>query len=326
MGVNRQRLSSTRSLDFVVIGAQKAGTTTLFEHLRTHPCLAIPSSKEASFFNRPELYSRGPEHLISTFFPLDTGDRLLGTVTPDYMCDPGVAPRIADAFPQAKIIAILRDPVERAFSHYRMSVRRGFEDRSFDVAIREQLKPEALTESREQGDDTNSYVVRGEYARILAEYLESFPPEQIQVVFTRDLQENPMDLVRSVQEFLGVNIVAPPKLGEHFLVGSSHGRLPNFTSRLERTPIKRLWHLIPRRHRDLIFHRFDNWNIKPETELAAPESWSAGTEDNLRAVYEPDAELLRQYLGLQVLPWPMYGSPSADTALRERTESFETEI
>src|SRR5258708_17251903 len=70
----------TPALDFVVIGAQKGGTTTLFEHLRRHPHLCLPADKEAPFFNRPELFSRGVEHLFTTYFPqpLPSG-RLLGT-------------------------------------------------------------------------------------------------------------------------------------------------------------------------------------------------------------------------------------------------------
>src|SRR5712691_8988709 len=110
---------SPAALDFVVIGAQKGGTTTLFEHLRGHPELCLPADKEAPFFNRPELYSHGVEHLFSTYFPqpLPT-DRLLGTVTPQYMCIAGCAQRLAVAFPECRLVVILRDPVERAYSHY----------------------------------------------------------------------------------------------------------------------------------------------------------------------------------------------------------------
>src|SRR5450755_2650628 len=180
-------------LDFVVIGAQKGGTTTLFEHLRGHPELCLPADKEAPFFNRPELYSKGVGQLFSTYFPrpLPTG-RLLGTVTPQYMCIAGCAERLADAFPACALVALLRDPVDRAYSHYRMAQRRGQETRTFDDAIAAMLSgPDALAAARASTALGGTYVAWGEYGRVLGEYLERFERERVLITYTSDLERDP---------------------------------------------------------------------------------------------------------------------------------------
>src|SRR5581483_3185932 len=108
-----------------------------------------------------------PDALFRTYFPqpLPAG-RLLGTVTPQYMCIAGCAQRLADAFPRARLVAILRDPVPRAYSHYRMAVRRGQEERSFDDAVAAMLAgPDAIAGARASTALSETYVAWGEYGR-----------------------------------------------------------------------------------------------------------------------------------------------------------------
>jgi Sulfotransferase domain len=296
-------------LDFVVIGAQKGGTTTLFEHLRGHPQLCLPADKEAPFFNRPELYSQGVEHLFSTYFPhpLPTG-RLLGTVTPQYMCISGCADRLADAFPACRLVAVLRDPVDRAYSHYRMAVRRGQETRSFDEAIAAMLAgPEALDAARASTALGETYVAWGEYGRVLGDYLDHFEVDDLLITYTSDLERDPARVITSILEFLGVAVVLPESLGERYHVGGSQRRFPNVQRRLRRSPVGWMWKRIPQGTRSRLFIRFDHWNVRRDADDAADAGaigprWSAETELRLREHFARDEAALAQRRGVE-LPW-----------------------
>jgi sulfotransferase family protein len=294
-------VNHVQTLDFVVIGAQKAGTTTLFEHLRQHPQLYIPTSKEAAFFNRPELHERGVAYFFSSFFPDAPPDRKWGTVTPGYMCDRTVPERLAAAFPNVRLIAILRDPVERAYSHFRMTTRRMEETRSFSDAISQQLASQAMAAARASRSESETYVAWGEYGRILHSYLQLFPRERLHVVLTERLEVDPAGVMQDIHQFLGVPFLPPAGLGRRFHVGSSHERLPNVRRRLERPAIKHLWHMLPRRKRDLIFYRFNRWNIRSEDRTQGVPLDIALLR-RLRDHYSRDAILLRKDLDLRV-PW-----------------------
>ena len=295
------------ALDFVVIGAQKGGTTALFELLRQHPELCLPADKEAPFFNRPELYSRGVDELFSTYFPqpLPAG-RLLGTVTPQYMCIAGCAGRLAEAFPKCRLIAVLRDPVERAYSHYRMATRRGQETRSFDDAIAAMLaSPQAIAEARDSVALGETYVAWGEYGRVLADYLDRFERSQLLVVYTSDLERDPAGVLRSIFEFLGVTMVLPDRLDERHHVGGSRRRFPNVQRRLRRSPVGWLWKRLPQRTRSRAFIRFDHWNVRKDADDGAGGGgprWSSDTEARLLDHYGADEAGLARRFDLE-LPW-----------------------
>jgi len=295
------------ALDFVVIGAQKGGTTTLFELLRQHPELCLPADKEAPFFNRPELYSPGVDDLFSTYFPqpLPAG-KLLGTVTPQYMCIAGCAGRLAEAFPYCRLIAVLRDPVDRAYSHYRMATRRGQETRSFDDAIADMLaSPEAIARARESVALGETYVAWGEYGRVLGDYLDRFERDHLLVVYTSDLERDPAGVLRSIFEFLDVAVALPERLDERHHVGGSRRRFPNVQRRLRRSPVGWLWKRLPQRTRSRAFIRFDHWNVRQDPDAGAvgdAPRWSPVTEARLRDHYGADEAGLAGRFGLE-LPW-----------------------
>jgi len=230
-------------LDFIVIGAQKAGTTSLYQYLRHHPEIALPAGKEWPYFSHDAMCARGwtayMNDLARDGFDA-TADPLgkWGTVTPHYMVgsvyqstsdvavkdsyDERTVPlRIHERLPEVRLIAILRDPVKRALSHHRMAVTRGGERRSFDDAIDELLRPSALERARRYPQERMGYIAWGEYGRILDGYFEVFRREQILVVFTDELERAPAQLLRRVHEFIGVSAdFEPHNLGERYLVGT----------------------------------------------------------------------------------------------------------
>jgi hypothetical protein len=200
--------------DFLVLGAQKAGTTALYSYLRRHPDVTGPRWKEVSYFDRH--YARGPAWYRGNF-PVTFGGRraaLVGEASPSYLFHPLAPERAAALVPDARLVALLRDPVERAHSQYRHSVDFGREPLSFEEALdREEERLEGEVErlcadprafSRAWWDW--SYVARGLYAEQLERWYAAFPREQLLVLANEELAERPAETYARVLTFLG----APP--------------------------------------------------------------------------------------------------------------------
>jgi hypothetical protein len=203
-------MPTSAGIEFLVIGAQKAGTTTLWNLLRDHPQLWFPDAKEAPFFSHAEVYRRGWARYLDRL-GVPAGDRVLrGTITPHYMQGHGdvstrlVAERIATLLPEVRLVALLRDPVARARSQHAMATARGLEHRDADRAMSESLLPEALRRGRLAPDDTDTYLVQGEYGRILGEYLSFFPRTALHIELSDSLARDPRGVVQRVLAFLGV--------------------------------------------------------------------------------------------------------------------------
>jgi hypothetical protein len=323
------------SLDFVVVGAAKAGTTALFNLLRTHPELYLPPGKELPYFASPtHSYYDSPAEFFGEAFRDRRPGQLCGTVTPQYLFGwllnprPGqdttsaassertIPHRIHDAYPEAKLIAVLRDPVVRAQSHHRMLAMKSHERRSFDLMVEELLQPEALARTRARADVNNSYVVLGEYGRLLQGYLDVFPREQLLVLFHEDLERDPAAVCERVFAFLGVDPgFDPPDLGRRHNEGASRRRFAWLDpTRWQRAAagsrvLGGLWRRLPRSLRRRVLKLFDLtawrlflWNRVPGDPEATPDPASPETLTRLRAHYREDGQLLSALLGAAP-PW-----------------------
>ena len=136
-------MDATRLPDVLVIGTRKSGTTTLHRWLDEQPEITMSRVKEPNFFSRDQEYARGLEWYSSLFAEVP-GDALVGESSVEYSAaatSAVAARRIAKCLPQAKLVALLRDPVERTRSHYRHQVQRGREKRSFSEALSEANSP-----------------------------------------------------------------------------------------------------------------------------------------------------------------------------------------
>lgn len=316
-----------QALDFIVIGAQKSGTTTLFEYLARHPELCLPSSKEAPFFDSETRYGGDFGRYLQTEFPSAGPDGKWGTVTPQYMyggSGPGrpadvrtIPGRIHEQLPEAKLVAILRDPVKRARSHHAMAVIEGWDTQPFDDAVRQLLAPEALERSRREVSEATSYITFGEYGRILQGYLDFFAREQLLVLFTGDLSSDPDAVVRRVFEFVGVDPgFVPENLGKHYHKSGAAPRLRwldlyRWQMAASTHPaLRNTWHTIPEATRRRIDNRYRKMNY--QVRVWNRRGWQRGNDnvpdhdpeiDRLLAVhFEQDAALLSDLLGVTP-PW-----------------------
>ena len=176
--------------DYVIIGAQKGGTSFLYYLLTRHPLVEPAARKELHFFDQPEYFDNGAEWYRRCFPRLSSKDgqrSITGEATPYYMFDPPVAERMAEVVPQARLIALLRNPIDRAFSHYQMQVKRGTEPLTFEEAIEQ---------------EHSSYVSRGIYVKQLLRWFEFFSKEQMLILKSEDFFERPVETFKVVLNFL----------------------------------------------------------------------------------------------------------------------------
>jgi hypothetical protein len=207
--------------DFMIVGAQRSGTSSLFKYLRGHPDLAASLRKETEYFSRR--YGEG-EAWYRAHFPIRRERRALAfEATPDYLFYPPTPQRVASDLPDARFVVLLRDPVERAFSHYRHMCRLGFERMSFEDAVRDEgariggeaseLKRDPMHYSRDLL--RYSYAARGRYAEQLERWFVSFGPSRFLIVRSEDLFGDPSAVFDSVLRFLEVRPWQPRAFANH---------------------------------------------------------------------------------------------------------------
>ena len=202
--------SAPRKPNFIVIGFMKCGTTSLFDYISQHPRVLRAFEKEIEFFNRDDLYKLGVEWYRSNFPPIPSQSGYLsGEATPNYItCGAKAAQKVQSLFPDLKFIVALRNPVQRAISHYYFSLKRGAKHQSFEKKIDEDINK--LNEKLQQVNGFNNInrlwgiVLSGLYVYFLEQWMNIFPKEQFLILKTEDLAENTSDTMSRVFNFLGL--------------------------------------------------------------------------------------------------------------------------
>ena len=192
--------------DFIVGGAPRAGTTWLYELLDRHPgvYMAKPLKPEPKFFLVDDLYARGLAYYSARWFAGAPADRRAGEKSTDYLESREAAERMARDLPHVKLVFVLRDPVERAFSNFAWTRMNGLETEDFATALRLEADRERTLPDRWKFSRPFSYFSRGLYADLLAEYLQRFPRDQILVLKFEEIAANPRALAERLHRFLGV--------------------------------------------------------------------------------------------------------------------------
>lgn len=204
----------------IIVGAQKSGTSSFYSYLMQHPDILGSSRKEVHYFDggynpRVDSFEKG-ENWYRAHFPLMTkgvDQKRIIEATPSYLFIPNVAERINSLVPDAKIIVVLRDPVERAISHFYYEVWGGHETRPIMQALLEE--EDVLASIWESGDYKApqflrcSYKARGRYAEQLERYLDVFSREQILVLSARNLFRNTAGTLATTFKFLGLDSTIP---------------------------------------------------------------------------------------------------------------------
>lgn len=310
--------------NFLIIGAQKAGTTTLYRLLRGHPAIFMPSMKEPGFFIRgfpdpvrlqtllrPDdgrratpIGSHGGgcytlEEYQALFEP-GKEFRLRGEASTPYLPSPFAARRIAEMIPDLRLIVLLRDPVERAFSAYNYNRSRGTEPaRTFGEAVTSELRGE-----RDDWVYGWRYLYTGLYAEHLDRYLELFPREHLGVFRFEALRIDSGAVYADVCRFLGVEPVAVP---EGPVVENPTSLLTNPILRFAKTtvtaagPVKRaVRSCMPRRGRA----QLGQWVLRAVDRFGSrPPSMPAAVEARLRDYFREPNRQLAGLLQMELSSW-----------------------
>jgi hypothetical protein len=191
-----------KRVDFFVVGAQKAGSTALDHMLRHVSGIEMAATKELHFFDREDIDWQAPPYQeLHRHFDLSRPDVLRGETTPSYMYWPAALKRIRDYHPGARLVAVLRHPVYRAYSQWKMQVVRGFETLSFGEAMSPAGRLRLA--SGDASARRFSYIERGLYRQQVETMFDLFPREQCLIVTSDQLRGAPHDTLERVCRFLG---------------------------------------------------------------------------------------------------------------------------
>jgi len=269
--------------DFLIIGAMKCGTTSLYNYLRDHPEIAMSQRKEPSYFCHS--YDR-PLSWYESLFP-EKKDAALGEASTHYTKYPihqGIPARIHDVLPSVKLIYLVRDPVERIVSQY-------VHKRSHDEETRS--LPDCL-----ELKETNPYIAYSSYAEQVKQYRSYFEDEQILVVDAHKLKHERQKTLAGIFDFLGVK---PLQLDEEKVQEESNQsagsteRAGIVRALVQVSWLHRAYATVPEGVRDVLKPLYRSPVQKPEIET--------GKKEALYEYFHPEVEWLRQYTGEEFDAW-----------------------
>jgi hypothetical protein len=191
--------------NFLIIGAMKSGTTALYYYLEQHPQIYMSPVKEPNFFclegqDHPDPKAISDSETYRRLFKGASGERALGEASHRYLYEAKAVERIKFYIPRARLIAILRNPIDRAYSHFLHMVRKGAEPLT-DFAQALQEDESGAYHKRNFQD----YIGRGRYYVQLKRYFNNFHQQQIRVYLYEDLKTAPIDTLQDAFRFLGVD-------------------------------------------------------------------------------------------------------------------------
>jgi hypothetical protein len=261
--------------NFLVIGAMKAGTTSLYRYLRAHPQVFMPEAKELDFFVAERRWGRGRDWYEAQFAGAG-GAVAVGEASPIYAMYPefaGVPDRIAELLPQVRLVYAVRHPIERMRSHYLHQVAKGREHAPIEHSLT--ADPRYLDTSR--------------YAMQIERYLARFPPERLQVITAEELRDDRVAAIRRVLGFLGLDPrLLPPTLDREFHRSAEKRKRRPLTEAVLRVPGSRTL----RRVAPVSVRRLASRGVTTERVVIPP-----ALDVRLRAELRDDVHRLRQYLG-----------------------------
>lgn len=291
--------------NFLILGAAKAGTTSLHHYLGQHPDVFVSAMKEPKYFAlRDEpLDFKGPSQFINqssvnTFeaycalFQDVQDERAIGETSPLYLYSEKAADGIKETLPHAKLIVILRNPVDRAFSSYTHLLREGFETLTFEASL------EAESDRiRDRWAPLWYYTQKGFYGQQLQRYYERFPQPQIKVFLFEELCADPMAVVQDIFRYIGVDPSFQPDLAKKNVSGvPKNAALQRMLTR--DNPLKSVGKMfLPKQFRKKLSSQIQRQN------LAAKPVLKAETRHRLLNSYRDDILLLQGLIDRDLSGW-----------------------
>ncbi len=272
--------------NLIIIGAQKCGTSGLHYHLGLHPEVSMSKPKELNFFISERNWPRGEEWYRRHF---DPRAKVRGEASPNYTAFPqhvGVPERMAAMVPDAKLIYLLRDPLERIAAHW----VHNFAKRREKGSLAETLS-----------HPSTSYLQRSQYAMQLQQFLNHFPRENIMILDQEDFRKDRAETLRRVFEFCG----ADPEFSHPGFTRERHAtsrktRATKLAVRMEQASRSRWGKVVPPR----IWFALDE-RLPMKKAIERPDVGGALTDEALRALRD-DAERMRELAGREFRDWSIW--------------------
>ena len=303
--------------NFLVIGAGRAGTTSLHHYLKAHPAVYLPAVKSPShFYCTTESPGDGPApgvtqpHFVAdprayaALFSGVRGETAIGEVSPAYLATLHAAPRIAARLPRARLVAIVRHPVDRAFARFVGRLRDGLESRTrFEEVVRDELQ-----RPLERDDAVGTYLPASWIGHFLASYFERFPREQIRVHLFEDFQRDPLAVTQDIYAFLGVDPRVTPDVSRRHNLSGGIVRNPLVRTLWSRTGAVRagLRAFVPASIRDRAFGIV--------TRDLVPVRLDPDLRADLTALYRPDIERVSTLIDRDLSHWLRPADPGGPGA------------
>jgi len=293
----------TKKIDFLIIGAQKAGSTFLYNILNLSDEIFMPKEKELPFFLEKNIDEKNYEKFISEYFHKSKKGQIIGTSTPQYMMYPECFKNIKHSLPNIKLIAILRDPIKRLISHYDMAYRFGTEKRSIDSVLKDQLKNIDYYRKTPFDDATGKYIASGEYGRIFSILLKNFDKSQIHILLFNELVNQPKKETKKIMNFLNLkNEITEFKKfnnmsgGKKKLVNINFYKLISFFSKIG---LKKITPNFLIRKIQIFLQFIDNVNVDTKSKTSINEI-DPKLLQKLKDHYKKDLNLLKNILNIEL--------------------------
>lgn len=279
-------------VDFFIVGAPKAGTTSLYSYLDTHPQVCMSSVKEPNYFSAEELKSQRLYYEEKLYIDLEEYEKLFcddnkkikGEASVSYLFYPSVPDKIFQYNPAAKIIIMLRDPKARAFSHWQMDERLGMVAVSFERILDD---PEKYALHYQQ------YILLGFYYEQVKRYFDIFGKEKVHIILLDDLRSNKEKVIRNLYSFLNINFEVPDKT-----------EAQNTARRFRNPVLKRLYtNKFFRKTLSLLLPDLLRESILRKTSIRDERQLDAATADRLNDLYKKDIIALEKITGLNLYNW-----------------------
>lgn len=186
----------------LIIGAGRSGTTSVYQWMAHHPDIAFSITKEVHYFSIEDLYARGEKYLHSLF---EQTDKPITATADTYLLMDALAPvRVAAYNPDMRIIIMLRDPVDRAYSNYQYSVQFGHEDAKYTLFDTIALEPRRLREGDIADQNNRCHCYGSLYHKHISTWQQAFPREQFFIGTLDQLKSDPESLFKALSAFLHI--------------------------------------------------------------------------------------------------------------------------
>lgn len=190
-------------VDLLIIGAGRSGTTSLYHYLSGHPCICFSDIKEVHFFSIEDLYGRGQKYLTS-YFTKCKNKKIFATADTYLLIDQRAPQRVLDYNPKMKFIALLREPVDRAYSSYNYAVNNGYESSKESFLKSLELEDQRLKEGDIIQKNNLCHFYGSLYHTHLVRWMEYFPKESFLILTTHDLENNLQLCLQKISDFLRI--------------------------------------------------------------------------------------------------------------------------